>query len=57
MALDESQNKDDIMIESEGIKVVYNSGIQEHIKDLEIDYADSMYEKGFVIRGSGLSSC
>lgn len=57
LTLDEFKDKYDIVEESEGIKIVYNSGIKEYVKDSVIDYSDIWYARGFVIRGAGTSSC
>lgn len=57
LTLDEFKDKYDIVEEYEEIKIVYNSGIKEYVKDSVIDYSDSWYARGFVIRGAGTSSC
>lgn len=46
-----------MLVEARGIKVVYNSDIEGYVHNSVVDYANSWFERGFVIRGSGLSSC
>jgi len=57
LTLDELKNEKDIVVESEGITVVYNSEIEGYVQNSVIDYQDSWFGRGFVIRGSELSSC
>lgn len=57
LALDELKDESDVVTESEGIKVVYNTGIEEYVKGSVVDYSNNWYERGFVIRGASLSSC
>lgn len=57
LTLDELKNKDDVIVESQGIKVVYVSKIEPYVKDLIIDYANHWYERGFILRGARTSSC
>lgn len=57
LTLDELKDENDVVLESEGIKVVYNPDIEGYVHNSVIDYANSWFERGFVIRGSGLSSC
>jgi Fe-S cluster assembly iron-binding protein IscA len=47
----------DKTIESNGISLVYNPGIEEQLSNLMIDYEDSLLQHGFVIKGSDISSC
>jgi Fe-S cluster assembly iron-binding protein IscA len=44
-------------VESQGITVVYNSDIEGYVQNSVIDYSNSWFERGFVIKGSMLSSC
>ena len=46
-----------MVVESQGITVVYQSDIEGYLQNSIVDYSDSWYERGFVIRGSRLSSC
>jgi Fe-S cluster assembly iron-binding protein IscA len=57
LTLDELKNKEDVIVESQGIKVVYDSDIEPYVKDLIVDYSDHWYERGFVLRGARTSSC
>ena len=57
LTLDELKDENDIVVESQGIMIVYNSGIEEYIQNSIVDYSNSWYERGFVIKGSRLSSC
>lgn len=57
LTLDELKREKDIIVESRGVKVVYDSDIQMYINDILIDYSSKWYERGFVLRGAGTSSC
>jgi len=46
-----------VVEESQGITIVYNSGIQEYVNNSVVDYSNSWFERGLVIRGSSISSC
>jgi Fe-S cluster assembly iron-binding protein IscA len=50
-------NQNDTLIESQEIKVVYNSNLEEQVNNCVVDYANSWFERGFVIRGARTSSC
>jgi Fe-S cluster assembly iron-binding protein IscA len=55
--VDELKDENDVVVESQGITVVYNSDIEGYVCSTVIDYSDSWFERGFIIRGSQLSSC
>lgn len=57
LTLDELKNHSDIVVESQGITVVYDSGIEQYVRNSIVDYVNSWFEKGFVIRGGRTSSC
>jgi Fe-S cluster assembly iron-binding protein IscA len=57
LTLDELKDEDDVVIKSQDIMVVYNSGIEEYVKNSIVDYSDSWFERGFVIKGAKTSSC
>jgi len=57
LALDELKGENDIIVESEGIKVIYDSEFKDYLKDVVINYSDSWFNRGFNIRGGNLSSC
>lgn len=57
LALDELKNQNDIFVESEGITIVYGSDIDPYVCNSVIDYSNSWFERGFVIRGGRTSSC
>ncbi|HZK71413.1 MAG TPA: hypothetical protein VFD03_07835 [Clostridia bacterium] len=44
-------------MESQGITVIYSSDIEEYVQNANVDYANNWLERGFVIRGAGVSSC
>lgn len=46
-----------MIVESQGITVVYSSDIEGYLQNSVVDYSNSWFERGFVIRGSKLSSC
>lgn len=57
LTLDESKNENDIISESEGIKVVYESELEDYLNGSVINYSDSWFSRGFTIEGGNLSSC
>lgn len=57
LTLDELKYKNDIVEESEGIKIVYNSDIKGYVNNSVVDYSNRWFERGFVIKGAGVSSC
>jgi Fe-S cluster assembly iron-binding protein IscA len=57
LTLDELKNKDDVVEESQGITIVYSSDIEEYVHNSVVDYSNSWFERGFVIRGARTSSC
>lgn len=46
-----------MVVESQGVIVVYESDLEGYLHNSVIDYSNSWFEKGFVIRGNNLSSC
>lgn len=57
LTLDELKNQDDVVIESQGITVIYNSDIEEYVQDSIIDYSKNWFQRGLVIRGAKTSTC
>ena len=57
LTLDELKNKDDIVEESEEVKIVYSSDIKEYVNNSVVDYSNIWFERGFVLKGAGASSC
>lgn len=55
LTLDELKRENDVVVESEGIKIVFEKDLQVYLDRAVIDYANSWFERGFVIRGT--SSC
>ncbi|MEI6823858.1 MAG: hypothetical protein WCL51_18155 [Bacteroidota bacterium] len=50
-------NENDTVVDSQEVKVVYETRIEGYVKNAIVDYSDSWYSKGFTIRGGTLSSC
>lgn len=57
MALDEHKNENDVVVESQGIKIIYERELEDFIKGAEIDYSDNWYNRGFSISSGSTSSC
>ncbi|KYH29464.1 Iron-sulfur cluster insertion protein ErpA [Clostridium thermopalmarium DSM 5974] len=57
MTLDESKKENDIIEESEGIKIVYDKDLGEFLQNSTIDYSDNWFQRGFIIRGGNTSCC
>lgn len=56
MALDESRKRNDIVTESQGIKIVYEADLENYVKDSVIDYSNKWFMRGFVLRGAVYSA-
>jgi len=51
LTLDELKNEDDVVVESQGIKVVYKTDIQEYLSGSIIDYSNSVrLNMGFLLK-------
>lgn len=57
MTLEGSKDEYDIVVLSNDIEIVYNSGLEEFVGNAVVDYAQTFFQRGFFIRGTGLSSC
>ena len=57
LTLDELKNEDDEIVESQGVKVVYESDLEAYLSNLVIDYSNKWFDRGFIIKGAGASSC
>ena len=57
LALDESKNEEDIVVESNDVKVVYAKELQGHVNNIVIDYIDKWYSRGFRLLGASTGSC
>ena len=44
-------------MESQGIKVIYESDLEAYLNKSIIDYSDRWFERGFHIKGAMTSSC
>ena len=49
LTLVESKSKHDIVVESNGVKIIYDSEIEEYVNGTIIDYACNELNQGFVI--------
>lgn len=57
LSLDETKNQEDVVLEADGMKIVYESVLESYVNGAVIDYSDAWYKKGFSIRGGGMSTC
>lgn len=58
MALDESKNDDDELVEANGVKVVYSKDLEGYVANGTLDYIERMFSKGFRLTGGyGGGSC
>ena len=57
LTLEELKDANDVVVEAQGIKFVYNSGIEEYAANCFVDYSDKGFQRGFTIRGEKTSSC
>lgn len=57
LTLDELTNNEDTIVESQGIKVIYESDLEAYLNNSVIDYSNKWFERGFHIKGAMTSSC
>lgn len=57
LTLDELNGKEDIVVESQGVKIAYDESIKRFVSNSVIDYSSNFFYRGFFIRGAGVSSC
>lgn len=57
LSLDETKQKGDIVVEANGMKVVYTKQVAGHVEKATIDYRDKWYDRGFRLVGLPYSSC
>lgn len=57
LALEESMKEDDMVVESNNVKVVFSKNLQGHVKNTVIDYSDKWYARGFRLLGTSFGSC
>ncbi|GFO96550.1 iron-sulfur cluster assembly accessory protein [groundwater metagenome] len=54
LSLEKSPGKEDDVLESNGIKIIFSKDLQEDIEELKIDFIDNGHGKGFVINNPGM---
>jgi Fe-S cluster assembly iron-binding protein IscA len=47
LALEELQDAEDMIVESNGMKIVYAKELDAYINGLTLDYSDKWYNRGF----------
>lgn len=57
MSLDGSSNEQDVVVESQGIKVVFDQNLESTLENARVNYSDKWFNKGFSLEGAGASSC
>lgn len=57
LTLEESKGENDIVVEAEGMKVIYDKEFVYYLDDATLDYNDEDYGRGFILTGGKLSSC
>ena len=57
LTLDELKNENDVVVESRGVKTIYEDDLETYLRNAVIDYSNKWYERGFIIKGSTASSC
>lgn len=57
LTLEELQDKNDVVVEAQGIKVIYTSELQTYLNGAVIDYSNNWFNRGFTISGGNASSC
>ena len=57
LTLDESTNKDDMVIETIGVPIIFAADLEPCLNKSFIEYSNKWFEGGFHITGVRLSSC
>jgi len=57
LALDGRTGENDKIVETDGIKIVYEGYLDRYLDNVVIDYSSKWYNKGFQLRGAYVSSC
>lgn len=57
MSLDGSSNEQDVVVESQGVKVVFDQNLASTLENARVNYSDKWFNKGFSLEGAGASSC
>lgn len=57
IVLDEQKGEEDIIIDIDGIKVIYDNSLNPYVKNIIIDYSSVWVIGGFLIRGGGRGCC
>lgn len=57
MTLDESRKRNDMVIESQGIRIAYEADLEKYVRDSVIDYSNGWFNKGIVLKGTVYSAC
>ena len=57
LALDELTTESDHVIETQGVKLVYDEETADFLENAVIDYSTHFLKRGFMVRGAGVSSC
>ena len=54
LSLEKTPKKEDDVLESKGIKIIFSKELQEDIEELKIDFIDNDHGKGFIINNPGM---
>ena len=57
LTLDELKHENDMVMESNGITLIYNLELEKYLQNSTIDYSNSWFNRGFVVKSAALSSC
>lgn len=57
LALEELKKEDDLVVESNGVKVIYSKDLESYVENLALDYSSKWYNKGFHFIGNNFGSC
>lgn len=57
LALEELKDQNDVVVESQGVKVIYASELNPYLNEALIDYSNNWFSRGFTINGGNSSSC
>lgn len=57
VTLDELQHDNDVVVEQDGVKVVYQPDLEQFLRNSTVDYLKFLFVKRFIIKGGVSSSC
>jgi len=57
VSLDEAKSGNDIVVESKGVRIVFEKDFEGYLEDAVVSYSDSWFNPGFTVNGASMSQC